>query len=305
MNSRSTSERIIAEAMNSGNYSIAGLEIFDTVMNLDISDNVIKHLKYTTEILMEHLDEVSELGDKKPGLVEYLRALKMGDIVDNQSLERENSFLIGLYMQVKKENAIDKIIKLIKQKGELSSNDISRIHNTLLYGTSSEGVDLVRTKNDKFVGTIDNNGIQIDYLPIDYHDIKKALEVISKIYNGVSNYEYFDDLLLRPFLIHGLFGALQMFNDGNTRMGRLMQHALIWRLINKNTEYNFENPPIYATRSYFPYRGEYRDIIASLVVDNNSEAWNRWFKFNLYRIEDQIYANNENMNQLKQRRLIL
>lgn len=305
MNSRSTSERIIAEAMNSGNYSIAGLEIFDTVMNLDISDNVIKHLKYTTEILMEHLDEVSELGDKKPGLVEYLRALKMGDIVDNQSLERENSFLIGLYMQVKKENAIDKIIKLIKQKGELSPNDISRIHNTLLYGTSSEGVDLVRTKNDKFVGTIDNNGIQIDYLPIDYHDIKKALEVISKIYNGVSNYEYFDDLLLRPFLIHGLFGALQMFNDGNTRMGRLMQHALIWRLINKNTEYNFENPPIYATRSYFPYRGEYRDIIASLVVDNNSEAWNRWFKFNLYRIEDQIYANNENMNQLKQRRLIL
>ena len=186
MNNRSTSERIIEAAMNSGNYSIANMEIFDTVKNIDVSDKVLEHLKYTTEILMGHLEEVSALGDKKPGLNEYLKALKVGDIFDNQSLERENSFLIGLYMQVKKENAIDKIIKLIKQKGKLSPSDIGRIQNTLLYGTSSEDVNLIRTKNDKFVGTIDNNGIQIDYLPIDYLEIKNALEEISKIYNGIT-----------------------------------------------------------------------------------------------------------------------
>lgn len=301
MNNRSTSERIIEEAMNSGKYSIASLGIFNTIGNLDISDKLIKHIEYTTEILMEYLAEISELKDKKPGLSEYLKALKVGDIVDNQSLEKENSFLIGLYMQVKKENAIDKIIKLLKQKGEISATDICRVHNTLLYGTSSEGVDLVRNKNDKFVGSIDNNGIQIDYLPLDYRDIKIALEEITELYNGRTSFEHFDNLLLRPLLIHGLFGAFQIFNDGNTRMGRLMQHALMWQLINKKTEYNFENPPIYATRSYFPYRGEYRDIIASLVVDNNSIAWNRWFDFNLNRIEDQIYASDENIKLLKRK----
>lgn len=303
MGNRSTSERVIEAAINSGNYSVASMEIFDTISNIDISTKVLKELKITLEILMEHLEEVSALGDKKPGLNEYLRALKIGDIYDNQSLEKENSFLIGLYMQVKKENAIDKIIKLIRQKGELSPSDICRIQNTLLYGTSSEDTNLVRTRNDKFVGTIDQTGIQIDYLPIDYNEIKNALDEIAKIYNGVTNFEYFDDLLLRPFVIHGLFGALQMFNDGNTRMGRLMQHSLIWQSINEKTEYQFDSPAIYATRSYFPYRGEYRDLIASLVIDNNSEAWNNWFKFNLNRILDQIYANNVNMGELKRRKL--
>ena len=301
MNNRSTSERVIEEAMASGKHSIASLEIFDTIKNIDVSDKLIKHLDYTTEILTEHLGEISELKDRKPGLNEYLKALKVGDIVDNQSLEKENSFMIGLYMQVKKENAIDKLIKILKQKGEISGTDISRVHNTLLYGTSSEDINLVRNKNDKFVGTVDNNGIQIDYLPIDYRDIKIALEELAKLYNNRESFNYLDNLLFQPFLIHGLFGAFQIFNDGNTRMGRLMQHALLWQLINENTEYNFDNPPIYATRSYFPYRGEYRDRIASLVIDNNSEAWNKWFDFNLNRIEDQIYASDENIKMLKRK----
>ena len=301
MNNRSTSERVIEEAMASGKHSIASLEIFDTIKNIDVSDKLIKHLDYTTEILTEHLGEISELKDRKPGLNEYLKALKVGDIVDNQSLEKENSFMIGLYMQVKKENAIDKLIKILKQKGEISGADISRVHNTLLYGTSSEDINLVRNKNDKFVGTVDNNGIQIDYLPIDYRDIKIALEELAKLYNNRESLDYLDNLLFQPFLIHGLFGAFQIFNDGNTRMGRLMQHALLWQLINEITDYNFDNPPIYATRSYFPYRGEYRDRIASLVIDNNSEAWNKWFDFNLNRIEDQIYASDENIKMLKRK----
>lgn len=301
MNNRSTSERVIEEAIASGKHSIASLEIFDIIKNIDVSDKLIKHLDYTTEILTEHLGEISELKDRKPGLNEYLKALKVGDIVDNQSLEKENSFMIGLYMQVKKENAIDKLIKILKQKGEISGTDISRVHNTLLYGTSSEDINLVRNKNDKFVGTVDNNGIQIDYLPIDYRDIKIALEELAKLYNSRASSDYLDNLLFQPFLIHGLFGVFQIFNDGNTRMGRLMQHALLWQLINEITDYNFDNPPIYATRSYFPYRGEYRDRIASLVIDNNSEAWNKWFDFNLNRIEDQIYASDENIKMLKRK----
>lgn len=301
MENRNTSERMIEEAINSGQYSMASLEIFNTIKNVDISDKLINHLDYTTEILLEHLEEITELKDKKPGLNEYLRALKFGDIVDNQSLEKENSFMIGLYMQVKRENAIDKLIKLLKQKVEVSSADISRVHNTLLYGTSSEDTNLIRTRNDKFVGKIENGQRIIDYFPVDYRDVKTVLEEITKLYNSRSSIEYLDNLLLQPFLIHGLFGAFQIFNDGNTRMGRLMQHALIWQLINEKTDYNFENPPIYATRSYFPYRGEYRDKIASLVIDNNSESWNKWFDFNLNRIEDQIYASDENIKLLKRK----
>ena len=102
-------------------------------------------------------------------------------------------------------------------------------------------------------------------------------------------------------MIHGLFAALQMFNDGNTRMGRLIQHVLMWKLVNEQTEFSFDKPPIYATRSYYPFRGEYRSKIASLVIDNNNEAWEKWFDFNLKRIEDQIFMGNENLVELKRR----
>ena len=114
-------------------------------------------------------------------------------------------------------------------------------------------------------------------------------------------HEGFDNVYLQPFLIHGLMGGLQIFSDGNTRMGRIMQHALIWQLINEKMQFNFEMPPMYATRSYYPVRFQYREKIAKLVNDGSNKTWNDWFDFNLDRIEDSICADTENIKVLKRK----
>ena len=301
MKYNSTREKEIKEAMESGKYKIADLSIFKDFSKIKITENLLDHIKYTTELLEEYLNAVMELEDKNPGLKEYLTALKVGDIVDNQSLEKENSFMIGLYFHVNRDKAIDILMNYIKNDQTITPEKIYQIHDNLLYGTSSEGKTLIRNTNEKFVGRFENGQRIIDYFPIDYKDIEEATKNIAQLYNDRLNISDIDNVFLQPFLIHGLFGALQIFNDGNTRMGRLMQHTLIWQLINEKLNFDFNEPPIYATRSYYPYRSQYRNLISSLVTQNDDESWIKWFDFNLNRVEDQIYMNNENINEIKRR----
>lgn len=301
MEYNSTREKEIKEAMESGKYKIADLSIFKDFSKIKITENLLDHIKYTTELLEEYLNAVMELEDKNPGLKEYLTALKVGDIVDNQSLEKENSFMIGLYFHVNRDKAIDILMNYIKNDQTITPEKIYQIHDNLLYGTSSEGKTLIRNTNEKFVGRFENGQRIIDYFPIDYKDIEEATKNIAQLYNDRLNISDIDNVFLQPFLIHGLFGALQIFNDGNTRMGRLMQHTLIWQLINEKLNFDFNEPPIYATRSYYPYRSQYRNLISSLVTQNDDESWIKWFDFNLNRVEDQIYMNNENINEIKRR----
>lgn len=301
MKDRSYIEKEIKEAMESGKYKIAGLDMFDIVDNIKLNDKLKSHMRDAENYFYEYLNDIMMLKDSKPGLNEYLNAIKVGDIIDNQSLEKENSFLIGLHMQLQRETAIDKLIRYAKEGKEITKKDILRVHNTLLRSTSSEDDKLIRDKNDKFVGHFEGVDRVIDYFPIDYKDINVALQKLSALYNTRLLGEEYDNVFIQPFLIHGLYGAIQVFSDGNTRFGRIMQHVLIWQLVNERTEFNFDLPPIYATRCYYPLRGKYRGLIGDLVKNNDEEAWNNWFLFNLNRIEDQIDRSNENINMMKRR----
>ena len=299
MNTHEIIQKEVRDAMNSGLYSIASLDMFDVVSKLEMTENLELHLDYTNELLTDYLSELMELSNSKPGLNDFLKALKSGDIFDNHKLEKENSFMVELYSQIYRETAIGRLIKYYKNNRELTGKDIFSIHQTLLNGTLSEGVKSVRTVNDKFVGRFVNHERVIDYFPIDYKDVREAANKIAELYNSRLSGDIYDNVFVQSFLIHGLIAALQIFSDGNTRMARVMQHALIWQLINEKTEFNFEMPPVYATRSYYPFRGKYRDMIANLVISGNNDAWNDWFDFNLNRIEDSIYVGRENIKILR------
>lgn len=297
----STKEKEVLDAMNSGKYKVANLEIIEKAQNFEMTEKLYDHLEYTKELFETYLTDISELKDDFPGLEQYLEVIKTADIIDNHKLEKENSFLLGMFYHTDKEKAIDRLIKYTNDNKILDSNDLFFIHNLLLYGTSSDEKDLVRTTNEKFVGKIENGKRIIDYFPLHYKDVPMAADKIAQLYNMDLENDSFNNMFIKPFMIHGLFAALQMFNDGNTRMGRLIQHVLMWKLVNEQTNFSFDKPPIYATRSYYPFRGEYRSKIASLVIDNNNEAWEKWFDFNLKRIEDQIFMGNENLVELKRR----
>ena len=294
-------EKQIYEARKSGLYSVASLDMFHILEKLVITNKLYEHIDYTNDLLMEYLEEVKELNQIESALSQFLRALRIGDVVDNQRLASENSFLIGLYTQLTRETAMGKLIKYAKSGIQIDGKDIFELHNTLLCGTSSWEVSSIRTDNSKFIGKFVDGKRIIDYFPIDYVDVKEAADKISSLYNDRLCDDRFNNVFLQPFIIHGLLSGLQIFNDGNTRMGRIMQHALMWQLINERTNFYFDYPVIYATRSYYPVRIQYRNDIAKLVVDGDNDAWNNWFSFNLDRIEDSIYLGRENVKTLKRK----
>ena len=169
-------ERILKEmfdARESGLYSVASLDMFNILDNLDISDKLHSHLEYTNSLLFEYLDDVMELDS---GLSDFLSALRVGDVVDNQRLEEKNSFLVGLYMQLSRETAMGELIKYAKSGKKITGNDMFNLNKILLYGTFSADETSIRTRNNKFVGKFVDGERIIDYFPIDCKYVYEAAE---------------------------------------------------------------------------------------------------------------------------------
>lgn len=300
-----TQERLIEleRLRNSGDYPVAQIEMIDKVNDLQMTSKLNSHIEYLNEVFIKYLEELMELDGHKPGLLEFLKAIRFADVEANHGLEREDPFMILLYSQMSKETAMGRLIRFAKNGKDLTGRDILSVHNTLLTGTLSEVESSIRMDNNTFVGGQVNGVMEIDYFPIDYKDIKTAANALANMYNNRLDGELYNNLFIQPFLVHGLFAALQMFKDGNTRMGRIMQHALLWKNIGNDTDYSFESPAIFATKSYYPYRKQYRDKINDLVVYGDNDSWMRWFEFNLDRIEDAIDFNKRNIQELKRRRI--
>ena len=288
MNTAGSTVNTIDNAIRSGAYPVASIDMFDEIESLKMDSGLLLHLEYTQDLLNMYLEDVKSLEGFRPGMLEFLKAIRYADMIDNQGLEKQNMLMTLFYSQIPRETAMGRLIKLVKSEKQLTGRDLFSLNNTLLYGTLSEGDSAIRKSNSKFVGRFVNGERIVDYFPIDYKDVKVASVRMANLYNKRLSGELFDNVFFQPFLIHGLMGALQLFNDGNTRMARIMQHALIWQLINERMNYNFEMPPIYTTKSYYPHRVTYREKISHLVTSGDNEAWNDWFDFNLSMVDNTI-----------------
>lgn len=278
---------------------VVDLSIFDFLYGMKVNDKVNNQVEYTTEIYLELLEKIQELS---PELREkYLLTLKNADVIDNQSLEKEDSFLISLYRSFNNKTALDLIIENKDKK--LSKEDFILIHDTLLKGTSSSEKIGLRDNNLKFVGSLKNGERYVQYFPILNKNIDSAVTKFLDIYNTDNPFNFNNDSVafLNSIIYHGLIATLQLFKDGNTRYARLLQHVSLWNLLNKNLNKDIELPILYATRQYFAYRNQYRDLIKDIAVSSNQESWNNWIIFNLHRLQDNIYYSDNNIEKIKMR----
>ena len=286
--------KIIAE----GNYPIVDLTIFDYLDQLQASESLKGKIEYTMDIYQDLIKEIKKLPPELK--LKYLLTLKNADVIDNQVLEEEDSFLVSLAQNMNSTTALD--IAINHYGKEFTKEDFIYLHDYLLTGTSSSDKQGIREDNLKFVGTWENGEKNIQYFPIISDDIDKALTKFLNYYNSnIDNTEKEYDAVLKPIIYHGLIAALQLFKDGNTRFARTIQHVELWGMLNNIVDKGIEMPIVYPTRQCFPFRNKYRDLIKNIAVQNSEEAWNEWFNFNLLRIQDNIYKNEQNIELAKQR----
>lgn len=295
---RQEQEKIVRKIISEGQYPIVDLTIFDYLDQLQASESLKGKIEYTMEI---YQDLIKQIKDLPPELkLKYLLALKKSDVKNNQELEEEDPFLIALHQEIDPMSALDIAISHYGQ--EYTKEDFIYLHDFLLEGTSSNDEKGLRKDNLKFVGSWENDEKIIQYFPIISDDIEKALTKFLNFYNSnIDNTEKEYDAVLKPIIYHGLIAALQLFKDGNTRLARVVQHVELWGMLNNIVDKGIEMPIIYATRQYFPFRKQYRELIKNIAIQNSEEAWNEWFNFNLHRIQDSIYKNEENIEIAKKR----
>ena len=283
--------------MKSG-VPIVDLDIFKRVQDLTPSEQVLNQISYTEDLYKEYHDMIMSLSSSLRS--NYLQILKSEDIINNQVVEKENSFLLALYYKTHPKNAMDEMIRCCNS--EITASEFIKIHDKLLDGTSSEDQKGLREDNLKFVGTYVAGQRQIDYFPILEKDIVKALREYLSLINDKKRVQSKEDAFLKPIIYHGLLAALQLFKDGNTRYARLIQHINLWYYTNQTLGYDFSLPTVYATKQYAADRASYRGLIKSIAITENDDAWNNWIIFNLKCLQNNIWVNQSNIETLKRRK---
>lgn len=293
------------ESIIASGAPIVKMNIFDVLDNYVPSEKIKNKIEFTKDLYVELYEKLSEYTDDEKLM--FLKALKESDIIDNQSIEREDSFLIALRRNFESVFSIDLLLEKVNNNEYISKEDFINIHDTLLIGTSSENKLGLRDNDLKFVGSYQANpqtkyfygNRAISYFPLKHTEIDTALDKFLNFYNsGIRPNDHYDVILL-PMVCHGLIAALQLFKDGNTRYGRLFQNVLLHKLANEELNIDLELPLVYATRQYAAYREEYRKKIENIVLNNNKEAWEDWFDFNLKRIQDGIFYNSNCLDSLQ------
>jgi Fic family protein len=221
------------ESIIASGAPIVKMNIFDVLDNYVPSERIKNLIEYTKDLYVELYDKLSELLDDKKLM--FLKTLKESDIIDNQSIEKEDSFLIALRRNFESVFSIDLLLEKVNNNEYISKEDFINIHDTLLIGTSSENKLGLRDNDLKFVGSYQSNpqtkyfyeNRAISYFPLKHTEIDAALDKFLNFYNsGIRPNDKYDVILL-PMVCHGLIAALQLFKDGNTRYGRLFQNVLL------------------------------------------------------------------------------
>ena len=285
----------IEELRNSGKYPIVDLKIFDSLSSLAFSNYSLFREQEVFDQAQLYLEDILSLSVLRRK--QYLKTLKSREIVDTNKLEQEDAYLIEMYMQMHRQHAIDYLLKKQEESSALTKEILIEAHKKLLQGTSSNRYTKndYRTTDNTFV-TKSGSAFEIHYFALPTSQIEDAMMNLMFYYNSQVHNEH---PFINPIIIHGLIGALQMFDDGNTRLGRTLQSLKMYELLQVRERYDFASPFIYSSRSYLAYRHDYRDKLGEVAICPNEENWDQWIKFNLLRLEEQIFYNRNKLKEYK------
>lgn len=285
---------------------IVDISIFDDIDDIKLTDKTKRDIDFTKEIYLDYLKDLNNFNESIRNQI--LKALMATETIDNHSLELENPNLLVDYSENHHSTAIRYLVKkLINEGQDLNDSIIKKTHEILMRGTSNE-TDVIsgyRNSNNYYVGYVENGEKVINFFPIANEDIKESTRLLFDYYDAGVTDEL--EVFTKPFVVHGLLAALQIFEDGNTRMARTLQHVKLQTLTNSlitkpNDLEIFNLPAIYFSKNYIPYRAQYRELIKKLALSPHNEEWNNWIDFNLRRMQERIYANEDSLMLLSRTR---
>lgn len=282
------------------------MEALDKVLyGVNLKDSTRDHMLETLENYKKYLEEIQKLEKSDPNVVKnFLRLLKINELKASQQMESEDSFLIdiglGPILDGSEKSSIDVVTKYIIKGKSLNDERLEKIHRIILRGTSDDkerNYKLRTSEEDTYISEISNGIERTMYVAPKSFEVKPYLEYLYTFMENNKDNEI--DLFLTPYLIHFYISALQPFNNGNTRLARLIQYGDIFKLSKELLDYKLKQPAIFLSENYQMNRGNYRRMIADIVMDPSDDNFNRWFNYNLNMTDEQLYHLDHDVEKIK------
>lgn len=261
------------------------MEALDKVLyGVKLRENIKDSMLHTLEDYKNYLESLKEIEKMSPQLAKrFLRLLKVNELKASQQMESEDSFLINIGLES------------ILDGSEKSSIDI-----VTKYILRDKNYKIRTGEEDTYISEISNGIERTLYVAPKSEEVNTYLNYLYTFLNNNTNDEL--DVFLTPYLAHFYISALQPFNNGNTRLARLIQYGGIFKASRKLLDYNLKQPALFLSENYQLNRINYRRMIADIVLNPSDENFNKWINYNLNMTDEQLYYLDNGIEKIKRLR---
>lgn len=275
------------------------MEALNNFRNLKVYDSTMFHLEDVKESYAKYIEKIGKLSETEQK--RFLEVLKDREVIDMQKSENENELALEMERKRHRKDSIMQAAKIATSSNDFNLETLKELHKLVIRGTADDIPKNYDYRDYEVRVSEYENGIEkIQYMPPLPKEIEAyMLEVLDFINE---NNTTFDNVFLKPVMIHALISILQPFGNGNTRLARLIQHVKILGGTNLEFGTNFEKPLIYMSPNYVLTQFSYRGGISNIARNADDEAWNKWFNYNLNMIEEQLYYVTNGVDRIMGRR---
>lgn len=279
-------------------------DIIATINKIKIDQQVIEYVDF---LEVEYLNYLKMLKNNKHDYVRrFLKAYAQDEMIVSNQLEGRSS-LISKFIEnnCSKVNPIEEINKKIKEnENQLTHGDLKDLHYYLMECDNRDYLLKGQYRTDKAqIGYFKEDGTPIiQYTAPDPADVPELMGDILEYYNDeIDPDKKTDHPFLKGAIAHALVVHVQPFQDGNSRIGRILNYAKLWTDSNEKWNVNLTQPALFLSRAYSLNRGGYRGKINAIDLNiKSNESWNKWLYYNLQVMYETLSYLPDEINKSKQ-----
>ena len=274
-------DQVNSEWINS--EKIKYFELEDFVDKIKIDSRIYELLAETDDLFEEYIKHLRKLYDNDlDGLIYDWLDQGIKEQMFSNELENHRIYFKDMANS-----------DLFFEKLSISHERIKRIHRFVCEkGTTHTEIVGDYRKEAATVGKKINGKYILYWNGVEAQDIKTFMDSFIKVYKTNSVKEVYNNPFLKAALAHLLFVRIHPFGDGNGRTSRIIQNIAFTNGINRIYGSKLKLSPLNISQGITVTKYVYVDILNrihfNLDFDNN-QLINDWFKYMLYRYQDQIY----------------
>ena len=285
------------------------IKIQDFLSNIKLSDSNKADLEYIWGELDSTLKKISEYSEDIQ--LKFLRASLLSDL--KNSFDIENALYSPYIFKMYDEGLITnsklsvELIRLLNKNIRAKERIMTEVEfekssrTNLLNETYEEycAHQKYNLEGNFRLGMVWVGGDTIDkakFIPPTSEEIPEYIDDFIKFYNSeYSINPELEDPIVKAALLHVLFIKIHPFSDGNGRVARILINGYLSKGFNEKLGLNFTYPPINLSSSFNRSKDDYSENQNAILFENNvdnNEAINKWVRYIIYCLEEQVYYLN-------------